>query len=151
MSVPGPEQKHAFEEGHRSGIAAIGDRLRAQRPGKTRLQWREVHRHEGGCPCGISPPVTTGPLDAVLLLHAQGDGHATCECTSLLRHTGDEAATVERWLVVGCHGAGRSVEAAADRRLVASGAVPAAGVAVQLGVSGKLQVHTVSGPHGAAI
>lgn len=47
VSVPGPEQKHVFEEGHRSGIAAIGDRLRAQRPGKTRLQWREVHRQEG--------------------------------------------------------------------------------------------------------
>lgn len=63
---------------------------------------------------------------------------------------GDEAAVVERWLVVGCHGAGRSADAAADRRLVASGAVPAAGVAVKLGVSGKLQVHTVSGGHAAA-
>ena len=66
------------------------------------------------------------------------------------RYAGDEAVVVERWLVVGCHGAGRSADAAADRRLVASGAVPAAGVAVELGVSGKLQVHTVSGVHGAA-
>lgn len=40
-----------FEEGRRGGIAGLGDRLRAQRPGRTRLQWRHLQTQLGARRC----------------------------------------------------------------------------------------------------
>ncbi len=52
----------------------------------------------------------------------------------------------QQWLVAGCVGAGRSAEAAADARLAAQHAVPAAGVAVRLlSQRGRLKVEPAPG------
>lgn len=79
MSAPAPEQKHVFEEGRRGGIAGFGDRLRAQRSSKTRLQWREMSRKqgEGRCPAsrvGSARSCGTFSLDSCRILEP-GERH----------------------------------------------------------------------------
>lgn len=65
---------------------------------------------------------------------------------NVIWYAGDEAAVQQQWLVAGCVGAGRSAEAAADARLAAQHAVPAAGVAVRLlSQRGRLEVEPAPG------